>query len=162
MFSENSSHWCLKLSWSIVSQVLAISYVLWEVLLVHRHWHTPTHIYPACCPSTNYLCCLLTAIAFFYFLKFFILGDFFVVAVPSCFIINATVKSFLPGNCNLNKRWALPEASCLKGWKLWVIAVASHQCETAGLLLLLRLQVWAPVSSKPADWVSGLGREGAL
>lgn len=111
-----------------------------------QHWHTPTHIYPACCPI-NFLCCLLTAIAFFCILKFFILGDFFVVAVPSCLIINATVKSFLPGNCNPNKRWALPytQASCLKGWKLWVIAVTSYQCETAGLLLLLLLLLWLQV-----------------
>lgn len=141
MFPENTSHWCLKVPWSIVSQVLANSYVLWEVLVVSRHWHT--HIYPACCPSTNLLCCLLTPIALLCIFKIFVLGDFFAV-VPSCLIINAAVKSFLPGNCNPNKRWALPytQASCLKGWKLWVIAVTSHQCETSGLLLPLSLQVW--------------------
>lgn len=101
--------------------------------------HIP--IYPACCPFTNLLS-LDSYYPLLHFKNFYSRGVFAIV-VPSCLIINAAVKSFLPGNHNPNKRWALPytQASCLTGWKLWVIVVTSHQCETAGLLLPLSLEV---------------------
>ena len=79
---------------------------------------THTHICPACCPSTDLSCCLLTPVALFcIFLKFLLL--FF---VASCLITKTAGNSFLPGNWNQNKRWASPQiaAACLKGWELWV------------------------------------------
>lgn len=120
--------------------------------------HTP--IYPACCPFTNFLS-LDSYYPLLHFKNFYSRGVLAVV-VSSCLIINAAVKSFLPGNRNPNKRWALPytQASCLKGWKLWMIVVTSHQCETAGLLLPLSLQVW-PLSppNRPRGFLALKGKE---
>lgn len=84
--------------------------------------------------------------------------------VASCLITKAAGNSFLPGNWNQNKSWASPQTNCLlQGLEtLGDCSYLLSEQETAGLLLPLSLQVWAPVSSKQPHMLADLGREGAL